>query len=724
MATAAVVAIWLATDLACAGGTPLGRVQVSRWDLSSAIEGYLVARRCQVIVPLSWSLQGQIIARRVLVVHFADGAIEEYRISKVRRQVRSGIVSVEANGIELDLVERNQLITGTDAGLSVSTIITNRVLPALPAHFGSGTITPATLVNGSYSNSTPLGVLLDAVAAVYEATATRYEVSVRRNGTTNYLIDVTAYNAAALVPDMRTRKNIADLTSEQSTVPHATRVYAGTPGGFERATYVVSAVSAGAYIEVQDMAGGLAPAREDDQWNTTYYAVEWKNGTSHQITDTVRVSASTTRWHMSSTTGITAGEFVYLALVSGGVVQTVDSPALQATWKIKIGQVASIAAPTNLCGVNADLHDWTGSLPAGWGGSGTAPTKVTTAGLWQYGGQAALFDNVAFSTLQPPTQSVYLTAGQVVVVAALVRIEQSVSAHGLRFYDPNAGADVVVTLDGSLGGMGAYQVVSQQWTIASTGVKSVAMRLETGLGGGKTYLDGVAYWVLEPGTSEPTFRLGSGAAVNIAAANTLLDENGTPPTTFAIDAVDLYQANQTQWAGDPIDVGVSLAITDATLILTRQSLRVVSIQRSSDRPLNPLVTLSTLPSRITKTLATPSAATSGATTVVVGGSSGASSGQSAIQFIGTSSVAFTDGDTARRVTVTDAGVSGTSEIIVTVRRPDTAGDSADRGYLYTANIVRIGTGEFDVLLTVLGLSGEDCTANPPNETITLFYLVA
>jgi hypothetical protein len=86
------------------------------------------------------------------------------------------------------------------------------------------------------------------------------------------------------------------------------------------------------------------------------------------------------------------------------------------------------------------------------------------------------------------------------------------------------------------------------------------------------------------------------------------------------------------------------------------------------------------------------------------------------------SIAFTDGDTARRVTVTDAGVSAASKILGSIRRPDTADDSADRGYVYTANVVEAGSGAFDLLVTVTDIGGLDCTENPPNETVTYCYV--
>jgi hypothetical protein len=92
--------------------------------------------------------------------------------------------------------------------------------------------------------------------------------------------------------------------------------------------------------------------------------------------------------------------------------------------------------------------------------------------------------------------------------------------------------------------------------------------------------------------------------------------------------------------------------------------------------------------------------------------------------ISSASIAFTDGDTARRVTIADAAVSATSKIMCCVCRPTTADDSADRGYVYTANVVARASGTFDVLATCLNIGGLDPTENPPNETITLYYQVA
>jgi len=85
-------------------------------------------------------------------------------------------------------------------------------------------------------------------------------------------------------------------------------------------------------------------------------------------------------------------------------------------------------------------------------------------------------------------------------------------------------------------------------------------------------------------------------------------------------------------------------------------------------------------------------------------------------------VDFTDGDTLRRVTVTDANVKSTSHIFHSISRPNVA-DSADPGFLYILNIVNVQNGSFDALIACLDWGFGDPVETPPNETITVTYLI-
>lgn len=89
--------------------------------------------------------------------------------------------------------------------------------------------------------------------------------------------------------------------------------------------------------------------------------------------------------------------------------------------------------------------------------------------------------------------------------------------------------------------------------------------------------------------------------------------------------------------------------------------------------------------------------------------------------LGATAVAFTDGDTVRRVTVTDASITATDKILVSVRRPDLADDSADSGHIYIANVVLVASGSFDVVIACYDRGFDDATETPPNETIQLIW---
>jgi len=91
--------------------------------------------------------------------------------------------------------------------------------------------------------------------------------------------------------------------------------------------------------------------------------------------------------------------------------------------------------------------------------------------------------------------------------------------------------------------------------------------------------------------------------------------------------------------------------------------------------------------------------------------------------ISSADIAFTDGDTARRTSITDAGVSATSKIVGTIRRPDTADDSADRGYIYAFSVVEVYAGGFDILVSATGWGFDDPVSIPPNETVKFYYVV-
>lgn len=78
------------------------------------------------------------------------------------------------------------------------------------------------------------------------------------------------------------------------------------------------------------------------------------------------------------------------------------------------------------------------------------------------------------------------------------------------------------------------------------------------------------------------------------------------------------------------------------------------------------------------------------------------------------------GQCLQRVTVTDARAVAGSQPSVSVRRPNTA-DNQDIGYVYSALVLSVSTGSFDVQVSCVDPGGMDCSQLAPNETVTLVY---
>lgn len=696
MALGILTRIVLQTDLGCVAGVSLiGVVPAASWSVTERIDGFLVYQEATVTVPITWEWQSSLLARRVLRFWYLDGSTagwEEFRINRIRRNLKTGLITLSCRSPVFDLTDSGTLVTDADYGVSLTTILTNRAIPALPSHWSLGTVTPSTTIDGSYAAATPMAIALAGIESIYNATGSRYELSARANGSTGYYLDVTAYNASAAVADVRTRKNVVDATLTYEDTDQATRLYTATPGAFARPHYEISTISAGAYIEVIDLTGGMGPAREDDQWNTTYYWYEMKNGTSHQITDTVKVSATVTRFLMASTAGMAVGEWGYIAADSSNTdLSKVDSPSLQATWGIKTLSLSGLGTAYTNRLKNPDLRSDTAGVPTSWtnGGGGFTLTRTTTSGLWKTGGASYRIQQgaVAAGSLTQ-SRTVQCAAGEYVLYGAWIYV----TAWGgvgrtplIRFTDPNATTDVTYKLDGTdttITALNTWYFVTAQFTVQAAGAKTITVTVsETGAGADtlSCYFDGANAIVAPAGSSNlsQTILVGSGAALNVAAANNYFGQKGTPIPIYETDLVDLYALDPVAWANDPLRVGATLNLTDDTLGLTTTALRVMSLERTSDRPANPRVTLSTIPKKISTTLANASAS-GGTTTVVVGGSSGGGGGgyttvqdegvaltaRTTMNFVG---AGVTAADSGGVTTVTIPGGSGSgNSVTVTV----------------------------------------------------------
>jgi len=69
-------------------------------------------------------------------------------------------------------------------------------------------------------------------------------------------------------------------------------------------------------------------------------------------------------------------------------------------------------------------------------------------------------------------------------------------------------------------------------------------------------------------------------------------------------------------------------------------------------------------------------------------------------------------------------VASTSNIVCSVRRPDTTDDSADIGLVYICSVLKVAAGSFDVGIAALGWGFDDpVESGLVNETVTLCYTI-
>jgi hypothetical protein len=88
---------------------------------------------------------------------------------------------------------------------------------------------------------------------------------------------------------------------------------------------------------------------------------------------------------------------------------------------------------------------------------------------------------------------------------------------------------------------------------------------------------------------------------------------------------------------------------------------------------------------------------------------------------GTARLSFTDGDTLKRFTITDAAVRALGSTPIPVIRRDDITDIDDPGWIFVPNIVTVADGSFDVLIAVLAGDGLAAVNEFPSETVTLVY---
>jgi hypothetical protein len=627
MAYYAITQIHLTSDWSVNNPTVYSVVPIIRWEISDRIDNYTFWSSLTIQVAMSWDYYADLVVGRVLKAFFESGALfQEFRITERTEDVGSGLATYTAQCVLQDLVEKDAILTtvaGNRSAFSVASngyltsgeTLTDLVIPSLPSYWSGklGSDETARYYQSTFATATPLAAINQHAAALESLTGTRYELLPAIGGLAAQFRPPSAWGG--YVFDLRTKRQLGNLRRTQRRNDQTTRVAFSTANALRRPTYEVSAVSANTYIEVKGIDGyGNGPAREDDQFNTFYWFEEDVN-TSHQITDTVKVSATVTRLLMASTTTISVGERGYLAVNSGGDDWSyVDSPALQTTWGKRLGVLVGGDGYTNYIR-NGDLAHWTAGVLDTWtttlAGTGTV-TQTSTKGFRGPAGYSAKVNaGNTSAAITTPAFTVYCRTAEIYTFSVYIDVT------ALGNPAPVATTFVQFLVDGAQ--VYKSDSLNQAWTLGwqrfdfsgsvAAGSRTFQIKLQAGGTSAPTPEFYVAWAQVTLGSSgSPAFRVGSSAAANVQIGNTHMDTNGAPVDTFDIDMVDLralaYVPDNTLVTDTPaVECGMYGYLTDHTLGVTRTPVRCVQVVRSSDRIANPRVTLSTLPRRLTTILA-------------------------------------------------------------------------------------------------------------------------
>jgi len=605
--------IELATDLACLGGLVIGDVLgVIEATVDHRFDGLVRVRRLTVrFLRRAWPGVSALRAGRVLRVVRRDGDFDEYRAASVTlASTGDGVGTVEAQDPILDFGDRSGLLTTVTGGVpalsvtaqrrTIANLLAELLIPnaSRPEQWGLG-VTPAGVVDTTFAKATSLAALVAGVTQVNEATASTHEISARRNGTTNYLIDIAVVGAAAPVPDVRTGKNLLGIEITRDPSEQATRLYPvdGSGRTLDDNAWLVTAVATNVSIEVASTEGGTGPSLELDQ--LAGFGWEDAAGTVHPITGSVVVSDTTTRLLMASTTGILVNDWGRLTADSAGTgVSFLALPSLSASEGAIAKEFPSTVphvtnwARNPVFGRSADgvaPDDWVLSVGV-WAGN----TKVRLSGLHSFGGSRSVeFLTAVASPFVQQARTIFLRGPATVTYSVWHKLTQTgVVGINLRTRDPVDGS--LDSMNLAVSPIGEWIRTDVSYAVTTAGMKSVEVGVKAdNLGGAPEipFFLGVAQITISPAVD---FIAGSGSATSWQRSLTRLQTHGTPLVTVKGSIADLTGHDPSSWPDDQLHHGGLVDVTD-TEIEEVFSARLVALTEDLLNPEKSVLTIATQP---------------------------------------------------------------------------------------------------------------------------------
>lgn len=369
---------------------------------------------------------------QVLRLVKTDGTSSEHRIGRPRRQNRGGTRTrtVVAHSIFQDLGFRG-LVTKTEADGSSTTTFEALSLPMrdhlkffiLPAareagesFWEVGDMAHERLVDMSYNGDSPLSAIrqLQVKGGDLEAEGVRSE--------TGYRINIVERIGADLEPlVVRSRKNLLDLSLDESSEDQATRVYTfgletdGMRPSVGKGRWVqqsVVPVTGGMWdVVLADPAGGEGPIRFDDQFvpadilvddpgtetveTVPSFQLKYLSGADFMAPIVTTIAATQTiRIRSDTAPPLAAGHSVRIVADSTGRENLfVDHPAMVARYGVRASRYYRDDIPaTDNWIPNPFARTWEAGapLPEGWqwDGLNSEVSRETNPRLWAHGGQA------------------------------------------------------------------------------------------------------------------------------------------------------------------------------------------------------------------------------------------------------------------------------------------------------------------------------------------------
>jgi hypothetical protein len=580
--------------------------------------------------PLDDQAVSYLVKRRVVRITMSDADFSEWRIQSIQKlhSTSGNRCIVVAVSPLLDLADATVIRETSGSGIpsfSVGLVqvspteVIDDILLAQPEfqsggaydYFARGTVEPTTLFDIEFSKATPLALLRQVANAARNATTLQpAEIRVRRNGTTNYLIDVLAeIGSTATVTDLRSNKQIldhdytTDATEQVSVViPFGADDGLGDPSTVSRAAWTLGTPT-GLVYPITDPDGGPSPVLEADQLNGMYVVPD-ANGALIQITDSAAGSPATVT--LASSTGITAGrQYELRASASDELVVEVSSPSAIALYDRKVGTIdrPDLLGVRNLVR-NPWFRTWTtpASAPDNWEftstvGSG-ALSQNTDPLYTQYGGKSVHFSSGGPSILALGTLRTEVFYPRPVLGAALY-------SYRVRVFPSAWNTNELITIclvseAAPTIPLGQHTWISPNHTLTSgdaiaagswydLGVEAIDLtsaaggcRLEIRLqvggtllasGAGDIYIDAVQ--VVQSAKSSAFYYEYSGANALWHAGNLALSNNKDGIDAYAIDLIDRTRADGTTFPFEALVKGGTIRDTVPEQGINGQLLRVV-----------------------------------------------------------------------------------------------------------------------------------------------------